>query len=76
MSGAARDIPVGALATARAVRAGEVRARQVAEAALARIETFEGELHCFNTVTADAALAAADGEAASGTSGEEVEAAR
>lgn len=61
MSGAARDIPVGALATARAVRAGEVRARQVAEAALARIETFEGELHCFNTVTADAALAAADG---------------
>jgi len=57
---AAFEYPTGALETARAVRAGEVRAREVVEAALARISSFDGALHCFLQVTADAALAAAD----------------
>jgi aspartyl-tRNA(Asn)/glutamyl-tRNA(Gln) amidotransferase subunit A len=54
------EYPTGALETARVVRAGEVRAREVVEAALARISSFDGALHCFLQVTADAALAAAD----------------
>ena len=57
---AAFEYPTGALETARAVRAGEVRAHEVVEAALARISSFDGALHCFLQVTADAALAAAD----------------
>jgi aspartyl-tRNA(Asn)/glutamyl-tRNA(Gln) amidotransferase subunit A len=52
--------PAGAVETARAVRAGELRAREVVAAALGRIGRFEGALHCFLTVTADAALTAAD----------------
>ena len=60
MSATARERPADAIRTARAVRAGEVRAREVVEAALTRIAAFEGALHCFNTVTADAAIAAAD----------------
>lgn len=54
------EYPTSALEIARAVRAGEVRAREVVEAALERIASFDGALHCFLTVTADAALAAAD----------------
>ncbi len=52
--------PLGAIETARAVRSGEMRARQVVEAALARMEALDGALHCFHTVTAEAAVAGAD----------------
>jgi aspartyl-tRNA(Asn)/glutamyl-tRNA(Gln) amidotransferase subunit A len=45
---------------AAAVRAGERSARSVVEEHLARIDGREAELHAFNLVTADAALAQAD----------------
>jgi aspartyl-tRNA(Asn)/glutamyl-tRNA(Gln) amidotransferase subunit A len=45
---------------AAAVRAGERSARSVVEEHLARIDGREAELHAFNLVTADAALARAD----------------
>jgi aspartyl-tRNA(Asn)/glutamyl-tRNA(Gln) amidotransferase subunit A len=45
---------------ARAVRAGERSARSVVEEHLAAIEARDGELHAFNLVLADEALAAAD----------------
>jgi aspartyl-tRNA(Asn)/glutamyl-tRNA(Gln) amidotransferase subunit A len=51
---------VTALELAAAVRAGERSARSVVEEHLARIEAREPELHAFNLVTADEALAAAD----------------
>jgi len=46
--------------TARAVRAGERRATDVLDEALAAIEARDAELHAFNLVTADAARAAAE----------------
>src|SRR3546814_4795525 len=68
--GGGRDVPSaaraggGAVSTAieiaAAVRAGERTARSVVEEHLAAIEARESELHAFNLVTADAALAAAD----------------
>jgi aspartyl-tRNA(Asn)/glutamyl-tRNA(Gln) amidotransferase subunit A len=51
---------VTARAIAAAVRAGERSARSVVEEHLARIEAREGDLHAFNLVTADVALAQAD----------------
>jgi aspartyl-tRNA(Asn)/glutamyl-tRNA(Gln) amidotransferase subunit A len=51
---------VTALEIAAAVRSGERSAREVVEEHLARIEAREPELHAFNLVTADEALAAAD----------------
>jgi aspartyl-tRNA(Asn)/glutamyl-tRNA(Gln) amidotransferase subunit A len=50
----------GAAAIARKVRSGETTAREIAEAALARIAAYEGAIHAFNTVTGEVALAAAD----------------
>ncbi|MCU1490030.1 MAG: aspartyl/glutamyl-tRNA(Asn/Gln) amidotransferase subunit [Acidimicrobiaceae bacterium] len=50
----------GAAALGARVRAGEVSARQVVEAALEELAVSEPSLHCFNLVTADAALEAAD----------------
>ncbi len=52
-------VPVGALELAAAVRAGEVSATDAVEVALGAIEAHDGELHCFNTVTAEAARARA-----------------
>ncbi len=49
-----------ALELAAAVRSGERRAREVVEEHLARIDAREGDVHAFNLVTADSALAAAD----------------
>ncbi len=49
-----------ALEVARAVRAGEVSARDVLEQALEQIAGRDGELRCFNAVTATAARAAAE----------------
>jgi len=49
-----------AAATAGRVRRGEQRARAVVEEALEAIARREGELHCFNEVTAEAALGEAD----------------
>ena len=46
-----------ALEIAAAVRAGERSARSVVEEHLATIDAREGELHAFNLVTRDAALA-------------------
>ena len=42
------------------VRLGEVSARELVEASLARIEAIDGDLNCFTLVDADGALAAAD----------------
>ena len=42
----------GIAALARAVRSGEVRARDIVEESLQRIEARDGELHCFHTVMA------------------------
>ncbi|MGH9274264.1 MAG: amidase, partial [Acidimicrobiales bacterium] len=49
-----------ALEIADAVRRGERTARSVVEAHLATIDAREAEVHAFNLVTADAALARAD----------------
>jgi aspartyl-tRNA(Asn)/glutamyl-tRNA(Gln) amidotransferase subunit A len=56
---------------ARAVRAGERSARSVVEEHLARIEAREPELHAFNLVLADEALAAADAVDAKVAAGED-----
>ena len=50
---------MSALGVAAAVRSGEVRAVDVVEEYLARIETRNGELNAFNLVMADEARAAA-----------------
>ena len=61
MSGASpNDGPTTAVAIAAAVRAGQLSARSVVEAHLATIDASEGEIHAFNLVLADEALAAAD----------------
>jgi len=49
-----------ALQVAAAVRAGERSAREVVEHHLARVEAVDGDLHAFNLVTAEQALATAD----------------
>ena len=49
-----------ARAIAESVRTGAVTARSVVEAALERIAQHEADLHCFNAVTEDAAIDAAD----------------
>ncbi len=54
------DGPAGALRIAAAVRAGERSARSVVEEALSAVASGDSDLHAFVTVTADAALAAAD----------------
>lgn len=51
--------PTGALAIAAAVRTGELSAAEVIERSLAAIEELDGELHCFNVVIAEEAMAAA-----------------
>ena len=59
----------GAVGLAARVRAGEVRAADVAEETLERVGRRDGELRCFNVVTADAmrsAAAAVDRLVASG----------
>jgi aspartyl-tRNA(Asn)/glutamyl-tRNA(Gln) amidotransferase subunit A len=50
---------MGALEIAARVRAGELSATEVLESALGEIEAREGELHCFNVVTAERARASA-----------------
>jgi len=45
---------------ASAVRSGELSARSVLEQALRRVAELEGDLHCFNTVTVENAMADAD----------------
>jgi len=52
--------PTTAIEIATAVRSGERTARSVVEAHLAAIEAREADVHAFNLVTADAALARAD----------------
>ncbi|MCU1495454.1 MAG: aspartyl/glutamyl-tRNA(Asn/Gln) amidotransferase subunit [Acidimicrobiaceae bacterium] len=60
MSGSADVAPVAsARALAARVRAGELSAVEVLESALGEIERRDGELHCFNLVTADRARSAA-----------------
>ena len=49
-----------ALEISAAIRSGAMSARSVIEGALARIGEREADIHAFNTVTGDAALAAAD----------------
>ncbi len=49
-----------AVAIAAEVRHGNVSARAITESTLERIARFEGEVHCFNAVTSEAALAEAD----------------
>ncbi len=49
-----------ATAIAAAVRSGELSAREVASSALDLIAQHESELHCFNVVTPEVALAQAD----------------
>ena len=56
----ATGLPTTALAIAAAVRAGEVSAREVADAHLAVVAECEGEIHAFNLVLADEARARAD----------------
>ena len=46
--------------TRAAVLAGDFSAREAAEAAFARIETLDGDVHAFNQVTPELAYAAAD----------------
>ncbi|MGA8295729.1 MAG: Asp-tRNA(Asn)/Glu-tRNA(Gln) amidotransferase subunit GatA [Acidimicrobiales bacterium] len=49
-----------ATSIANGVRSGDVSARAITEATLARIGRFESDLHCFNVVTTETALAQAD----------------
>ncbi len=61
MSGANSDAsPAGALEIAAAVRAGGLRAADVLEAHLARIQAAEPDIHAFNLVTEELALATAN----------------
>jgi hypothetical protein len=57
---------MSAIEIAAAVRAGERSARSVVEEHLRAIDAHEEDLHAFNLVTRDAALAAADVVDASG----------
>ncbi|MHB8456602.1 MAG: Asp-tRNA(Asn)/Glu-tRNA(Gln) amidotransferase subunit GatA, partial [Acidimicrobiales bacterium] len=52
-------LDAGVRSIATAVRAGEARASEIVEEALARIADRDGELHCFHTVMADGARHAA-----------------
>ncbi len=60
-----------ARAIAQAVRSGERSARSVTEAYLERVAAREPEIHAFNLVTSDAALAAADAVDAAVAAGED-----
>src|SRR5689334_3426006 len=62
----------GAAETAAAIRAGEVTARAVTEAALARIEERDGPLNAFSVVLARSALAEASARDAAVANGYEV----
>jgi aspartyl-tRNA(Asn)/glutamyl-tRNA(Gln) amidotransferase subunit A len=62
---------VSAVEIAAAVRAGERSARSVVEEHLAAIDAREAELHAFNLVTPDEALAAADAVDAKVAAGED-----
>jgi aspartyl-tRNA(Asn)/glutamyl-tRNA(Gln) amidotransferase subunit A len=62
---------VSAVEIARAVRAGERSARSVVEEHLARIDAREAELHAFNLVLAEQALADADAVDAAVAAGED-----
>ncbi len=61
----------GALQIAARVRSGELSARAVTEAALEEIAASEPLLHCFNTITAELALAGADAVDAKVLAGED-----
>jgi len=50
-----------AIATVTAIKAGEITAQAVVSAALERIETQDPRLNCFTKITADTALAEAEG---------------
>lgn len=52
-------LPEGALATARAIAAGELSAAEVARAAIARAEALNPKLNALTAITADRALAEA-----------------
>ena len=54
------DMPTTASGIASAVASGSLRAREVVDIHLARIEQRDGEIHAFNKVTADEARAHAD----------------
>ena len=54
------DMPTTASGIASAVASGSLRAREVVDTHLARIEQRDGEIHAFNKVTADEARAHAD----------------
>jgi aspartyl-tRNA(Asn)/glutamyl-tRNA(Gln) amidotransferase subunit A len=60
-----------AIEIAAAVRAGRLRARDIVEEQLARIDAREGEIHAFNEVLADSARAAADEVDAAVTRGDD-----
>ena len=64
-------LPTTAVAIAAAVRAGEVSAREVVDAHLARIDAAESEIHAFNLVLADEARAAAAAVDAAVAAGED-----
>jgi len=53
-------LPETAHETACAIGRGEVSAREVTQAALDRIETRDGELNCFTSITVERALSDAD----------------
>ncbi len=61
-----------ALEIATRVRSGSTSARSIIEASLARIAEREADIHAFNTITGDAALAAADAIDARVAAGEAV----
>jgi len=70
--GAGGSVPsMGAAEMAARVRRGDVKAREVLEEHLARIEAAEADVHAFNLVTADAARAVADQLDASVAAGED-----
>ncbi len=58
----ARQFPgIGSVAAiAAAVRSGEISARSVLESSLQRVAELEDDLHCFNAVTAEKAIADAE----------------
>ncbi|MFZ2057059.1 MAG: Asp-tRNA(Asn)/Glu-tRNA(Gln) amidotransferase subunit GatA [Acidimicrobiales bacterium] len=58
----ARQAPgIGSVAgIAAAVRSGEISARSVLQSSLERVADLEGDLHCFNVITAEKAMADAD----------------
>ena len=73
MSGDARELmQLGARAVREAVAAGEVSAREMAEAAYARIEALDAGVHAFLQLTPELAYTAADRIDAARAAGEEL----